>query len=216
MVAIHVVHFITGTLCRGSPCLCGASRESSRAGCGLLPTPSVDLPSPVSGPVDPVWNQPPREPELWHGCCLPSGWEMARLMLDPPAADGVKADTVDRIDTHRSVAFLVGDRAYTLERAVRYGLMDCSTPERRRKVASQRSNGRSAGFSRKETSSGWSPTTLLDRPARPRPTAPSAVGNRRASAGLGPAESITELFFPQPAASSPPYWITLAIPAPVV
>ena len=43
MVAIHVVHFITGTLCRGSPCLCGASRESSRAGCGLLPTPSVDL-----------------------------------------------------------------------------------------------------------------------------------------------------------------------------
>ena len=38
---------------------------------------------------------------------------------------------MERIDTHASIVFLVGDRAYKLKRAVRYDYLDYSTPERR-------------------------------------------------------------------------------------
>jgi len=41
-------------------------------------------------------------------------------------------DTVERIDTHASVVFLAGARAYKLKRAVRFDYLDFSTPERRR------------------------------------------------------------------------------------
>ena len=53
--------------------------------------------------------------------------------LETPAAYGATTDTVDRIDTHSAVVFLVGDRAYKLERAVRYDYLDYSTPARRHK-----------------------------------------------------------------------------------
>ena len=48
--------------------------------------------------------------------------------LATPAAYGAGIDTVDRIDTHSSVIFLAGDRAYKLKRAVRYDYLDYSTP----------------------------------------------------------------------------------------
>jgi aminoglycoside phosphotransferase family enzyme len=40
--------------------------------------------------------------------------------------------TVQRIDTHASMVFLAGERAYKLKRAVRFDYLDFSTPERRR------------------------------------------------------------------------------------
>jgi aminoglycoside phosphotransferase family enzyme/predicted kinase len=40
--------------------------------------------------------------------------------------------TVDRIDTHASIVFLTGTRAYKLKRAVRFDYLDFSTAERRR------------------------------------------------------------------------------------
>ncbi|AMY10749.1 polynucleotide kinase [Luteitalea pratensis] len=39
--------------------------------------------------------------------------------------------TVERIDTHASIVFLAGARAYKLKRAVRFDYLDFSTPERR-------------------------------------------------------------------------------------
>ena len=53
--------------------------------------------------------------------------------LETPAAYGATTETVERIDTHSSVVFLVGDRAYKLKRALRYDYLDYSTPARRRK-----------------------------------------------------------------------------------
>jgi aminoglycoside phosphotransferase family enzyme/predicted kinase len=51
-----------------------------------------------------------------------------------------------RIDTHCSSVFLSGDRAWKLKRAVKFGYLDFSTPERRRKVleAELRLNRRTA------------------------------------------------------------------------
>ena len=40
--------------------------------------------------------------------------------------------TVDRIDTHASIVFLAGERAFKLKRAVRFDYLDFSTSERRR------------------------------------------------------------------------------------
>ena len=45
--------------------------------------------------------------------------------LSDPATYGVAA--VERIDTHASVVFLAGDRAYKLKRAVRFSYLDYST-----------------------------------------------------------------------------------------
>ena len=50
--------------------------------------------------------------------------------LAHPSTHGVA--TVDRIDTHASIVFLAGERAYKLKRAVRFDYLDFSTPERRR------------------------------------------------------------------------------------
>ena len=38
----------------------------------------------------------------------------------------------ERIETHASIVFLAGARAFKLKRAVRYSYLDYSTPERRR------------------------------------------------------------------------------------
>ena len=50
--------------------------------------------------------------------------------LSAPRAYGGLA--VERIDTHASIVFLAGEKAYKLKRAVRYDYLDFSTPERRR------------------------------------------------------------------------------------
>lgn len=56
--------------------------------------------------------------------------ESVIAFLSDPATFGV-AD-VERLDTHASVVFLAGDRAYKLKRAVRFDYLDFSTPEHRR------------------------------------------------------------------------------------
>ena len=54
--------------------------------------------------------------------------------------------TVERIDTHASIVFLAGTRAYKLKRAVRFDYLDFSTSERRRSLceAEVRLNRRTA------------------------------------------------------------------------
>jgi len=53
--------------------------------------------------------------------------------LADPASHGALGP-VERIDTHASVIFLVGERAYKLKRAVRLPYLDFSTPEKRKAV----------------------------------------------------------------------------------
>ena len=64
--------------------------------------------------------------------------------LSAPSTHGGAA--VDRLETHASVVFLVGDRAYKLKRAVRFDYLDFSTPDRRRQMceAEVRLNRRTA------------------------------------------------------------------------
>ena len=52
--------------------------------------------------------------------------------LSDPAAYGAGTVTVERIDTHISIVWLVGTRAYKLKRAVHYDYVDFSTIEQRR------------------------------------------------------------------------------------
>jgi aminoglycoside phosphotransferase family enzyme/predicted kinase len=64
--------------------------------------------------------------------------------LASPTTHGGAA--VDRLDTHASIVFLAGTRAYKLKRAVRFDYLDFSTPERRRALceAEVRLNRRTA------------------------------------------------------------------------
>jgi aminoglycoside phosphotransferase family enzyme/predicted kinase len=64
--------------------------------------------------------------------------------LASPATHGVA--TVERIDTHASIVFLAGARAYKLKRAVHFDYLDFSTSERRRMLceAEVRLNRRTA------------------------------------------------------------------------
>ena len=53
--------------------------------------------------------------------------------LSTPAAHGLDAaGAVERVETHASVVFLAGRRAWKLKRAVRYDYLDYTTPARRR------------------------------------------------------------------------------------
>lgn len=53
--------------------------------------------------------------------------------LSSPAAHGLDAsEAVERVETHASVVFLAGSRAWKLKRAVRYDYFDYATPARRR------------------------------------------------------------------------------------
>lgn len=54
--------------------------------------------------------------------------------LSRPATYGPDAVAVERIDTHISAVFLVGQRAYKLKRAVRLPFLDFTTPEARRRA----------------------------------------------------------------------------------
>ena len=65
------------------------------------------------------------------------------LLASPSTHRGAR---VERIDTHASIVFLTGDRAYKLKRAVRFDYLDFSTPERRRMLceAEVRLNRRTA------------------------------------------------------------------------
>jgi aminoglycoside phosphotransferase family enzyme len=65
-------------------------------------------------------------------------------LLAAPSTHG--GATVERIDTHASIVFLAGERAYKLKRAVRFDYLDFSTSERRRMLceAEVRLNRRTA------------------------------------------------------------------------
>ena len=56
----------------------------------------------------------------------------AIAFLSDPASYGGGVERVGRIETHISLVFLAGPRAYKLKRAVRYPYLDFSTTERRR------------------------------------------------------------------------------------
>jgi aminoglycoside phosphotransferase family enzyme len=52
--------------------------------------------------------------------------------LAAPASHGASCRRVERIDTHISIVFLAGDRAFKLKRAVRLPYVDYATLDRRR------------------------------------------------------------------------------------
>jgi aminoglycoside phosphotransferase family enzyme/predicted kinase len=52
--------------------------------------------------------------------------------LGKPSSYGGAVERVEIIETHASLVFLAGDRAYKLKRAVKYSYLDFSTAERRR------------------------------------------------------------------------------------
>ena len=58
--------------------------------------------------------------------------EVVRFLESPSTHGGAR---VERVDTHASIVFLAGDRAWKLKRAVRYDYLDFSTADRRRQMA---------------------------------------------------------------------------------
>src|ERR1700736_5735099 len=52
--------------------------------------------------------------------------------LSRPSSYGSAVERVAITETHASLVFLAGDRAYKLKRAVKYSYLDFSTAERRR------------------------------------------------------------------------------------
>src|SRR5437773_12545918 len=56
--------------------------------------------------------------------------DVIAFLREPSSYEG--ADRVEIIETHASIVFLAGDRAYKLKRAVKYSYLDFSTAERRR------------------------------------------------------------------------------------
>jgi uncharacterized protein len=63
---------------------------------------------------------------------MPDGEQRETIaFLDDPATWADAAGDVQRIDTHISIVWLAGDRAWKLKRAVHFDYVDFSTPERR-------------------------------------------------------------------------------------
>ena len=54
--------------------------------------------------------------------------------LSEPSSYGAAVERVDTIETHASLVFLAGDRAYKLKRAVKYPYLDFSTAQQRREA----------------------------------------------------------------------------------
>lgn len=66
--------------------------------------------------------------------------------LSRPASYGMQGSEVERVETHCSIVFLVGDRAYKLKRAIRYASLDYTSEALRRQAceAELRLNQRTA------------------------------------------------------------------------
>ena len=62
----------------------------------------------------------------------PDAQQEVIAFLRRPACYGLDGGMVEVVETHCSVVFLAGDRAYKLKRAVKYPYLDFSTSERRR------------------------------------------------------------------------------------
>jgi uncharacterized protein len=54
--------------------------------------------------------------------------------LKDPSSYGEGVERVETIETHASLVFIAGDRAYKLKRAVKYPYLDFSTPKRRKQA----------------------------------------------------------------------------------
>ncbi len=63
---------------------------------------------------------------------MENGQSNVIAFLSSPAAYGLADAAVERHETHGSIVFLAGERAYKLKRAVRFPYMDYSTVERRK------------------------------------------------------------------------------------
>jgi aminoglycoside phosphotransferase family enzyme/predicted kinase len=63
---------------------------------------------------------------------MPEQADVIAFLSDPSNLDG--ATEVERIDTHCSIVFLAGPRAYKLKRAIRLPYLDYETPEKRRRM----------------------------------------------------------------------------------
>ena len=57
--------------------------------------------------------------------------------LSNPLTYGSDVNGVERVETHSSMVFLAGNRAYKLKRAVKYDYLDFSTSSRRRGLGSR-------------------------------------------------------------------------------
>jgi aminoglycoside phosphotransferase family enzyme len=57
--------------------------------------------------------------------------------LSEPGSYGPAVDSVERHETHGSIVFLAGERAYKLKRAVKFPYMDYSTVDLRRRMCEQ-------------------------------------------------------------------------------
>jgi hypothetical protein len=68
-------------------------------------------------------------------CFAPEGTALHVIaFLSEPSSYGPTTERVDIIETHVSLVFLAGDRAYNLKRAVKYPYLDFSTAEHRRRA----------------------------------------------------------------------------------
>ena len=65
---------------------------------------------------------------------MPDNQRDVIAFLKDPSSYGEGVDRVEIIETHASLVFIAGDRAYKLKRAVKYPYLDFSTVERRRRV----------------------------------------------------------------------------------
>ncbi len=63
-----------------------------------------------------------------------AGQRSVIALLSTPGAYPPHAGPLERIDTHISIVWLAGERAYKLKRAVRYPYVDFSTPEKRHRA----------------------------------------------------------------------------------
>src|SRR6266851_5335982 len=65
---------------------------------------------------------------------MPDDQQDVITFLSDPSSYGKGVEQVEIIETHISLVFIAGDRAYKLKRAVKYPYLDFSTVERRRRA----------------------------------------------------------------------------------
>jgi len=66
---------------------------------------------------------------------MPDDQQDIIAFLSDPSSHGKGVEQVEIIETHISLVFIEGDRAYKLKRAVKYPYLDFSTVERRLRPA---------------------------------------------------------------------------------
>src|SRR5246127_816873 len=79
------------------------------------------------------WREAERRPKAPCLSMLDDQQDIIAFLSDP-SSYGTGVDRVEIIETHASLLFLAGDRAYKLKRAVKYPYLDFSTAERRKRA----------------------------------------------------------------------------------